>query len=341
VLINEVITNLLVKNGCQVTTNAGYPDSRGRFGRLRAHFASFSNDALGVYRNDIVVIGGGNLVMDASGIGIRWAVHHFWLSLLCQISGKPYYYLCVGSAPFQTHHAPRLFRYAINHAQSISVRDSYSKELLQELTGREDIKVFFDPVILISSIHPIAKPSESDRTTIGICPVQLYPDISDDKLLYQKYIELHIRLIQYFYENQYNVILFLNDYRFDKKLFQEIRSHIASDPPRLTIKEEIKDSTDYLKLIRQLDFIITSRMHTVITATSYGIPCVGYGWQPKMEYFYRDQELNGYINILDKLQKGTTVEKMLEETIDLYRLMVNKPVNLRSATFPLYDFLGL
>ena len=340
-LINDVISHFLQEAGCQVITNIGYPDFEGKTNLIRAHFQSYLNDAIQIFRNDMLVIGGGNLVLDVSGVGSRWAIHHFWLSLLARLFSRHYSYLSIGAAPLQTRLARFLYRFTLRHARRISARDSFTKTYLEQLTGRRDIELLADPVVFISAVYPRNRPLPKHSHTIGICPVQLYPVICNDFEIYQKYIDLNVKLIHYFLDCGKNVCLFLNDRRYDREVFQHIANRIPPERTGFTMRENLADPQEYLRLVHELDFLIASRMHAAITATSYGIPCIGYGWQPKMEFFFRDQGLQGYIDLLDRFQNGASAENVFTDTIHHYEELKDKPVVLRSKAFPVREFLGL
>lgn len=340
-LINDIISHLLQEAGYQVITNFGYPDYKGKLNIIRAHFQSYLNDAVQIFRSDMLIIGGGNLVLDASGVGSRWAIHHYWLSLLARLFSKHYYYLSIGATPLQTRLARFLYRLTLRHARRISARDSFTKTYLQQLTGRRDIELLVDPVVLISAVYPRNWSRDRHSQTIGICPVQLYPAICNDFEIYQKYIDLNVKLIRYFLDCEKNVCLFLNDRRYDREVFQHILNRLPPEIPGFTTRENLADPQEYLHLIQELDFLIASRMHAAITATSYGIPCIGYGWQPKTEFFFSDQNLDGYIDLLDRFKNGASADNVFTDTIHHYEQMKDKPVVLRSKAFPLPEFLGL
>jgi L-malate glycosyltransferase len=341
-LISEVICHFLHQEGCEVIVNPDYPLQKGKFRAIKIHFESYLQDIINIVRADITVIGGGNLIMDSSKFGPRWAIHHFWLSLLNLLLGKKYYYLCVGVAPLKTSLAKLLYRFVLRQATKISVRDTFSQKYIKELSGRYDILLWFDPVLLVSSIYPPKPPNLSDTPNIGICPIQLYPVLCPDIQVYQKYVTLHVKLIEYFLSENHHVHLFLNDPAKDKQVYADIIQQLPIvDAAKIRRYEKMSDHVEYLKLIQNLDFLISSRMHAVITATSYQRPTIGYGWQPKMQYFYQDQNLEGHIAILDKLLTVTSLDEIVIETINLYQKLQGKFPPMTKQVLNLEGFLNL
>ncbi|NUM43752.1 MAG: polysaccharide pyruvyl transferase family protein [Anaerolineales bacterium] len=341
-LISEVISHLLAQEGCQITTNPYYSLPKGLFGKLIIHIQSYAQDIINVFKNNITVIGGGNLIMDSSAFGASWAIHHFWLSILNLLFGKKYYYLCVGVAPLKTNLAKKLYRFTVRHATKIAVRDTFSQKYLRDLSGKDDILVWFDPVLLISTIYPKNSSPLGKKKNIGICPIQLYPAISSNLRIYQKYVTLQVKLIEYFVQEDFTVHFFLNDPEIDKKVYADILKQLPETiVPKICGFEFIPSPKDYLELIQSLDFLISSRMHAIITATSYRKPTIGFGWQPKMQYFYQDLNLEGHIALLNKLQSNATVEEIVFETIQLYEKLHNTSPTIPRLTLNLKEFLNL
>lgn len=340
-LISDVISRSLKAKGYNVETSPNYLELNGKLGALKVHLRSYLSDACNIFKSDIIIIGGGNLIMDTPAIGARWAIHHFWLSILSLIFRKRYYYLCIGATPLNIPVAQILYRFALKYAHRISVRDSFSLSYLQRFTGRQDICLMFDPVLLLPSFFPIVPKHTSNSIEIGLCPVQLYPKICKDVNIYQKYIELHVKLIKYFASNNGNVFLFLNDPMSDKRVFQDILHEIPCSLANFYTRESFTSLEDYLIFIGNLDFLISSRMHAIITATSYGVPSVGFGWQPKMKYFYLDQGLDGHIDIIAKFHNGATADDAFQETLQFYEKLRNKPLFRFSKTLDLQEFLDM
>jgi len=342
-IISTVLENSLHNLGFEVILNDSYPIRR--YGPLPAgliHLNSFIGDIRKVKESDLVVIGGGNLIMDVSGVKANWALHHFWLSLLSRFFHKKYYYCCVGAAPLQTSVARFLYRRALCNARKISARDSFSAQYIRELIGREDVWEMFDPALLISSLYPIAKNKRrSKKRSIGICPVQLYPFISPDPVIQQRYVKLHTRLIDTFIHNGHEVFLFLNDSGYDAAVFREIKQNISSSTSGFHAIETFSDYAEYLPFIASLDFLVTSRLHSAIIAVSYSIPTIGYGWQPKMKYFYQDNNLDGYINIIDNLVNEEALERTFSYTIELYNTTLFKIPKIQLKTLRMEEFLDL
>ena len=338
-LIGKTITGYLEKLGHKVNVNSVYPVPAKKILRIRMHFLSFLNDIRQIYTCDIFIIGGGNLIMDTAGSA--WAIHHFWLSLVSLAFKKKYYYLAVGMNPLKLPLAQFLFRFALKKAYKISVRDSFSKGYVEQLTGRDDIVLHFDPVLSVSTIYSSVK-SISNNLAVGLCPVQLdFPSIgAASPSVYKRYVSLHVKLIEHFCRAGQPVILFLNDFAIDEKVANDILARISvNEDDGFSFINKFDTITVYLEFIAGLDFLVGSRMHAIISAKNFGVPCVGLGWQSKMEALFLDQNFDGFIKVLDVLKTDNGEKDLFEEIVNFYEAVRLTPKNPLDKKIEFADFL--
>lgn len=331
-LIGEVIRLTLHSTGHVTIINKGFQLNESSIHSAKQHILSYLSDIKNLKNVDALIIGGGNLIMDTTGVG--WALHQFWLSMLCWFYKKDYFYLCVGVNPLNYKSSRLLFQFSLNRAKRISVRDSGSKFYLEELTARNDIQVIPDPVLSISTFYP----SRSQRSkVIGICPIQ-FEKVIGPKNLHEKYVELHINLAKYFISLGYKVSLFSNDPDIDHQTTVEIAQQLP--PEGIQIEELVsKDRKKYLSFINSLSYLVTSRMHAAICAISYGIPCAGLGWQPKMKFLFQDLNLEGYVDIITLLSEKS-LEESFEQVVQVFHTNQHSPVLPRNQELDIAKFLS-
>jgi polysaccharide pyruvyl transferase WcaK-like protein len=340
-LIGFVISLFLTDAGFEVNNNRIYSLDKGVINALIIHLQSYFNDIKSICNCDTVIIGGGNLIMDTPPLKFRRAFHHFWLAILTIIFRKKYYYLSVGATPLVHKISKLLYRFVIINAKKVSVRDNYSKLYLNQLISGRDIEVLKDPVLALSSIYPRnVKPKD---VNIGICPVQLFPFIRPDRALQKPYVDLHVKLVQYFLQENKRVHLFLNDIRADEQVLHDILEQISPLSPNLNIYYSFSNLHEYINFVTSLDFLFSSRLHAIVCATSYGIPSVGFGWQPKMKNFFQEQNLWGYIDILKELHEELP-DDILRKALNYYIQKRNQPVQISDhdcIKSKIYQFLEI
>lgn len=312
-LIGAVISQTLTEAGHSVLKNRAFPADGSWLGRGRQHLRSYLSDISALWQADALIIGGGNLVMDTAGLG--WAIHQAWLGMWCGLLRKDYFYLAVGANPLQRRVSQILYRFALRRAKNVSVRDSGSQAYVQCLTGRTDVIVIPDPVLAISTFYPM-QPKESK--VIGLCPIRFDKAGQQAKRLVDRYIALHVQLVHHFVAEGYRVQLFTNDPDIDGETAVAIIQRAALPEEQLVYTPTPTDYADYLALINSFSFLLTSRMHAAICAISYGLPCIGLAWQPKMQHLFTDLDREGSVDIITMLSQDG-VEQTFNQIVALFR----------------------
>lgn len=114
---------------------------------LRSLFAPWHKTLKAYWQCDGVVYAGGTLFTDAESV---WACVLWWLHGLPPIVlRKPIYCAFQGVGPFRSGLARMFAKSIFKRAAYVSVRDSRSYKVLQELCPHKHITLTFDPVILL------------------------------------------------------------------------------------------------------------------------------------------------------------------------------------------------
>jgi len=294
----------------------------------KSSFLSLINDVKSIYESDLVHLGGGNLIMDTRGY--KWSFHHAWIAIWCKIFRRRYYYTCIGSNPLQYKLSSLFYKYALRNAYKISARDNVTKAYIESMTNRDDIQIIYDPVLLAYKYFPISK-IKNDKRRVGICPIKLYPYILNDYILYEKYIEVLSTIIKSLtLDNE--VILFINDHLYDKEIYNRLRKQLLHLGDKISYVDEVQNEEEYNRFISSLDFVISSRLHGCITPNSYKIPCIGLSWQPKFINYFKDLNLEGSYEILNKLEL-MNVQEISSEIINLFHHLkdTNPKLNINES----------
>ena len=113
------------------------------------------------------------------------------------------------------------------------------------------------------------------------------------------------------------VHLFINSPDVDKLIFSDLQKGISHENLKFT--ESFESLEHYLEVISGLQFLVSARIHAVICPTSYQISSIGFGWQPKMYYFFRDNGPEGNIYIIDKLNTKE-VDELISQFIEMIQI---------------------
>ena len=124
-----------------------------------------------------------------------------------------------------------------------------------------------------------------------------------------KFYSVYNYLIEILVKSEKTVYLLRHSYE-DLKLCEEIKKQFINNNNVVLMSEDF-NVIELEDIIKQFDFIITSRYHSIIHAYKYGIPALVIGWAVKyFELLEKFGQLNYYFNIDNKLSISD-VEKSL------------------------------
>lgn len=237
-----------------------------------------------VRENDTVILAGGNMLMDM-GKTPSYSLNAYVLVKLCKLYKKRVCICFAGAGPIENKAGRYFIRKAVNASDFISVRDEQSKEFLESIGVRKDIKIWKDIVWLY--------PKKTERESADMVGVNVYLSCikseSEKNQVREALKEMTRKLSE-----KYKVCLFSTekaDYRDIKELINETDLSV----------EYINCEEDLMKLYSKVKVVLATRMHTAITAVTQEIPVVALSWQPKVQSMMKLAGLDEYVFDLDRL----------------------------------------
>lgn len=164
-----------------------------------------------------------------------------------------------------------------------------SKDMV--LTGKEVIRDAVLKTNISLREYPITKPC-----TAVVPNNMLVKKISSEKALhiYQNVIDALIKYDKDIYIVQHS--------EADTDLCRKIKEYYR-DNPRIILLQENLNCLEYDLLIRQFDFIIASRYHSLVHAYKQNVPCIAIGWSEKYDSLMAIMGQSNYMidarNIID------------------------------------------
>jgi polysaccharide pyruvyl transferase WcaK-like protein len=244
---------------------------------------------------DAVVIGGGNLFQDDD--------LNFPLKIATVLEGvcrerRPLAVFSVGVTRHWSDRAARLFGGLLaNRILHVSVRDGAARENWTAHFGNAyDVKICPDPGLLARDILPAGRvrPARS-HPLVGLCvthPIVLHrhKSIAGNDIPLTAVTEYR-QLIEWLVNRGCRIMLFTNGALEDQLFLDEIgrdatcAAYLAAGA--LVAADRPHTPGELVKILDQSDVVVAHRLHASVIAYSLGIPCVGLGWDNKVESFYR------------------------------------------------------
>ncbi|YCA43500.1 polysaccharide pyruvyl transferase family protein [Bacillus sp. JZ8] len=232
---------------------------------------------------DLLIIGGGGLLMDMYK---RDAPLYSTLGLL------GYYAKCriviygVGAGPITTKAGKFFIKTLANKADSISVRDVKSKELLKAIGIRKEIDIIGDPAFAIEPVQKRSKTNELKKVAVTAVPYfskQYWPQRDDNK--YEAYVKGMAQNLDELIEKKGATITFFSTkYPQDVEVTREIYD-MMTYKQSVRLKDENLHPDEIVKLCAEQDLIIGTRLHSLILSVVASTPVLGVGYHHKVEHF--------------------------------------------------------
>ena len=244
---------------------------------------------LGLYRtlrkSDILISGGGSLLQNNTST--RSLLYYLAVIRLAQMLKKPVVVYANGIGPLLGSANRRLVRRVIEKCALVTLRDQQSLQELRSLgVARPDIHVTGDPAF---TLKPTRAPRELLRK-LGIGDTARVAGVSVRNLpendhFPEQFAKLCDRLAL---ELGKTIVFLVMQESRDEAISRQIMSRMSA--PAYLAKTP-GDPGAMLSLIRDMDVVVSMRLHTIIFAAQVQVPVVGCVYDPKVSAFLQMLEL--------------------------------------------------
>jgi polysaccharide pyruvyl transferase CsaB len=237
-----------------------------------------------------------------------------------------------GIGPVNKQINKKLMKWILNKVDLITVRDSSSKELLENLgVLKPSIYVNSDPVFLLKKKNidsaidsrPFIQKliNSDDRPLIGVSVREYKDSEADSKRIFA-------RAADYLIENYQAKIIFL-PFKFDEDVHisEEILSLMKNKAEVLKIKLEPEE---LLFVLSRLSLVVGVRLHSIIFSSMANIPFIAFNYDPKVKYFVEDLGLSELLLEIDENVSLKNIQEKIEyirENNDKIKDILLKKVN--------------
>lgn len=217
----------------------------------------------------------------------RWA----WLARRARV---PFAFLSVGYGGANGRMSKRLLRYAISQAAYCSVRDSGSRSLTKQLGVESELPVVPDLAFALPTKSPL-RPRRPGHD-IGISPMVFmrpgnWPQ--ENRTDYDRYVSLWADLAAARVAGGDRVHLFVTD-PADMNAVRDVWAKL-DDAARAGCSVADANTPDaLLDLFRQLDIVISSRLHGVLLAIVAGRPVLALSHERKVRAVMADAGVDSF-----------------------------------------------
>jgi len=272
---------------------------------------------------DYIIIGGGGIIQDVNSVFT--IPRYLLISFLGNILYTPTIYFSLGVGPINSQKLRYFTNIISNQADFISVRDEYSKKYLEKIGVHTNIEVISDPSLFTSEYFPIDESKQDKkRMKLGV-------SIRDFKIDYQTKLEI-MKSLQWI-SNKFNINIFLIP--MNKKSDSILCHDVSNNIQNCTVCDNYQNPSELIDIYKRMDYIVSMRLHGLIVATSYKIPCIGLVYDKKVDNFMKQIDLHDFTLSLSDLNMECLCNKFtkLVEEKEKVKNKMNENVNeLKSKT---------
>jgi polysaccharide pyruvyl transferase CsaB len=260
---------------------------------------------------NLFISGGGGLLQDSTGKG--WSIlYYLGLILGAKIIRVPVMIYAQGIGPIRQQINKKLMRWILNKVDLITVRDNFSKELLENLgVVKPSIYVNSDPSFLLNKKdvncilnnypHIQELMNSDNRPIIGVSVRKYKGNRSDLKIMFAQ-------LADYLIEKYKVKIVFL-PFKFDDdvQVSEEILSLMKNQADILKIKLEPEE---LISILSKFSLMIGVRLHSIIFSSMANLPFIAFKYDPKVKNFVAELGLSELLLELDNVSLEKIQEKI-------------------------------
>lgn len=246
---------------------------------------------------DVMLIGGGNILMD---LFKRWPRFLIIYSMLAKLAGTPLLIYSVGAGPIRTGRGKLFMKVCCYLADYITLRDKESLDLVKKILTIQESKLILsaDPAVCLRSGISTPRKRKNTLPFIGVTVVPYYSPWywpEPNPKIYEKYLNQMANLLDSILKCfRAKIVFFATNHPTDLKPAKDVfykmqlQDHIEIVEERLKVPEIIN-------LISSCDVTICTRLHSSILSLVAGTPFLAISYQPKVTAFCKRIGLEDYI----------------------------------------------
>lgn len=261
-----------------------------------------------VRQSDVLVIGGGNMLFDINRRSTSWEFFDIYVEA-AKRHGRPVFGVSIGAGPFATTHQRDRAAAAAARCDALTVRDTGSLRVLEQGAPGLSATVVPDPVFAL----PRMLTPRSTSGAVAVNPMDLRlagASASSARAALQGYRAL---VEQSSRASGGPVAIFSTDMQ-DYPFLQEIHSGLE---PGVSKVYPITGVRALMRLYQDTSVVVASRMHSMITAFTQGIPVVGVAWQPKVRGFFETvSDVDSCFSVQDLMSHQSPIACRVREKLN-------------------------
>lgn len=261
----------------------------------------------------------------SSKIGFYTSFNYLLNIIIAKKYSIPYYIFPQSIGPFDYSFAHKIVLYPLmslylKYPKKIFVREKEGLKYINKFT-KKNIGESFDIVLQnkkydLTNIYK--KEIHLKKVNIKPSSVAIIPNLKVfERINSVKFYSIYEHLIKILIKEKRLVYLLRHSYE-DLEMCEKIKEQFSNNNNVVLITDDF-NVIELENIIKQFDFIITSRYHSIIHSYKYGVPALVIGWAVK---YHALLEKFGQLNYYFDINNGLNINKIengLDEIIENYK----------------------
>lgn len=246
---------------------------------------SFSTILRQLKRADLLLMGGGSLLQDATSP--RSVMYYLSIVTMAKLLHKPVIFFAQGFGPITHPLSKVLIKTIVNKVDVITVRDQGSADDMRNLGVTQPIHITADPAVTI-------RPSDVD---LSLAKPKLVPNGNKSMAISirkwkneENYKKVIAQMADEMVRKNWNVYFLPMQYPADVAPSRDIIRYMKE--PGAILLDEQMNFQQIISFIGNMDFVLGMRLHSIIIAAVLGVPFVGISYDPKIDRFIERVEMD-------------------------------------------------
>ncbi|MCA8885477.1 MAG: polysaccharide pyruvyl transferase family protein [Hyphomonadaceae bacterium] len=260
---------------------------------------------------DVILSGGTGVFDDFRDTPLGWPSVLLRWCLAARIKGVEWRFISVGAGPIVNPIGREMMKFAGSLARQRLYRDEDSYQFMKRLGVDGPTDGVVPDLAFLLSPADAARPADAPLV-VGV-GMMTYHGWHSSAGVYDAYIALHVRLIEWLQARGYGVRMIIGQTPADVGAARDVDARLKQKV--LTPCEADATSIhDAMAIIGETDLVIASRYHVQIAALKMGRPLIALSYGPKSDALMADVGLDEFCQDLDNVNFDLLtqqVEKMI------------------------------
>jgi colanic acid/amylovoran biosynthesis protein len=256
--------------------------------------------------------------------GFPMSVHYILNIMISRRFSIPFYIMPQSFGPFEYNFLQKiilfpLMKFYLSYPKKVFVRERDGLKWIRKFR-KKDLEFSYDMVLLnkeydLKNIYKRKiefKDMKIYRNSVGIIPNIRVLERADKNILYPIYFSIINKILA---EGKKVYLLAHSD--TERNVIEELYEHFKENENVNLLTDDL-NVFEIVNVIKQFDFIITSRYHSIVHAYKNGVPALSIGWSAKYPELMKDfGQLDYYFDVRDPLIESEILNKLARLTINL------------------------